>query len=88
MNNGQEWVERLDGIFKISSPGNRYMAPPPPTKTAPSAKIRFGHTLRTTKHNCRLFSYIIKLDIRLAACVCVWPCVRVPHVLDRQLLNG
>ena len=35
MNNGQEWVERLDGIFKISSPGNRYMAaPPPPTKTA------------------------------------------------------
>ena len=34
MNNGQEWVERLDRIFKISSPGNRYMAPPPPTKTA------------------------------------------------------
>ena len=34
MNNGQEWVERLDGIFKISSPGNRYMTPPPPTKTA------------------------------------------------------
>ena len=34
MNNGQEWIERLDGIFKISSPGNRYMAPPPPTKTA------------------------------------------------------
>ena len=34
MNNGQEWVERLHGIVKISSPGNRYMAPPPPTKTA------------------------------------------------------
>ena len=32
-NNGQEWVELLDGIFKISSPGNRYMAPPPPTIT-------------------------------------------------------
>ena len=31
MNNGQEWVDR---ISKISSPGNRYMAPPPPTKTA------------------------------------------------------
>ncbi len=50
MNNGQEWVERLDGIFKISSPGNRYMAPPPPTK------------LRTTKHmaahNCAQLSTI------------------------------